>query len=158
MEPNESQNASQVEGQKAALRQVGAAGASWFYWIAGLSLVNTVIAFAGGSVRFVFGLGVTDLVSSLAAYAKQEQSAVAEPLSGIAILFSVIAAGILALFGWLAQRRMLWAYAIGMALYFGDSILCLLFQDWLAVVVHLIALFLLFRGFLAYSQLARLER
>jgi hypothetical protein len=45
-----------------------------------------------------------------------------------------------------------------MALYFGDSILCLLFQDWLAVVVHLIALFLLFRGFLAYSQLARLER
>ncbi len=153
MEPN----ASQIEERKAALQQAGAAGASWFYWIAALSLVNTVIAFAGGSIRFVFGLGITDLVSSLAAHAQQEQAAVAEPLSGIAILFSVIAAGILALFGWLAQRRMLWAYALGMALYLGDGILCLLFQAWIEVVVHLIALFLLFRGFLAYSQLARLE-
>jgi len=44
-----------------------------------------------------------------------------------------------------------------MALYLGDGILCLLFQDWIKVIVHLIALFLLFRGFLAYSQLARLE-
>lgn len=55
------------------------------------------------------------------------------------------------------HRRMLWAYATGMGLYLGDGILCLIFQDWIEVVVHIIALFLLFRGFLAYAQLSRLE-
>ncbi|MEN3001766.1 MAG: hypothetical protein ABDI19_08000 [Armatimonadota bacterium] len=148
---------SPVEEQKAALRQAGASGASWFYWIAGLSLVNTVIAFAGSNIRFVFGLGITDLVNSLAQYARQEQADIAEPLSGIAVIVSVIAAGVLALFGWLSHRQMLWAYATGIVLYLCDGILCLIFQDWIAVVVHLIALFLLFRGFLAYAQLARLE-
>ncbi len=148
---------SPIEEQKAALRQAGASGASWFYWIAGLSLVNTVLAFVGANIRFVFGLGITDLVSSLAQYARQEQADIAEPLSGIAVLVSVIAAGVLALFGWLSNRRMLWAYAIGMALYLGDGILCLLFQNWIEVAVHAIALFLLLRGFLAYLQLTRLE-
>ncbi len=152
------QQESQLELQKAALAQAGSAGASWFYWIGGLSLVNTAIALFGGTVRFVFGLGITDLISSLAAYARQEQADVAEPLSWVAVVTTVIAAAVLALFGWLSQRRLLWAYAIGMALYLGDGILCLIFQDYLAVAVHAIALFLLFRGFLAYTQLARLEQ
>ena len=31
-------------------------GARWFYWVAGLSLVNTAAAFAGGHIHFVVGL------------------------------------------------------------------------------------------------------
>ena len=34
-------------------------GASWFYWIAGLSLINSIAAVSGGSWRFILGLGIT---------------------------------------------------------------------------------------------------
>src|SRR3989441_3490956 len=41
-------------------------GAQWFYWIAGLSLINAAIAFAGQEWRFILGLGVTQVVQELA--------------------------------------------------------------------------------------------
>src|SRR5437016_14082822 len=34
-------------------------GGSWFYWIAGLSLINSAIALSGSGMRFILGLGVT---------------------------------------------------------------------------------------------------
>ena len=41
-------------------------GARWFYWVAGLSLVNTAAAFAGGHVHFMVGLGITQVVDAVA--------------------------------------------------------------------------------------------
>src|SRR2546428_11297536 len=41
-------------------------GAQWFYWIAGLSLINAAIALAGQEWRFILGLGVTQGVQELA--------------------------------------------------------------------------------------------
>src|SRR5262245_15022806 len=32
---------------------------SWFFWIAGLSVINSLIAVFGGDRRFIFGLGIT---------------------------------------------------------------------------------------------------
>jgi len=40
-------------------------GASWFFWIAGLSVINAVILLAGGSWNFLIGLGITQFVSAL---------------------------------------------------------------------------------------------
>src|SRR5438128_11293082 len=37
-------------------------GAQWFYWIAGLSLINAAIALAGQEWRFLLGLGVSRVV------------------------------------------------------------------------------------------------
>lgn len=34
-------------------------GARWFYWVAGVSLVNTVVALAGQHWRLIIGLGAT---------------------------------------------------------------------------------------------------
>ena len=36
-------------------------GASWFYWIAGLSLINSISAAAGSTWRFIVGLHYPDL-------------------------------------------------------------------------------------------------
>ena len=36
-------------------------GASWFYWIAGLSLINSISAASGSSWRFIVGLGITQI-------------------------------------------------------------------------------------------------
>src|SRR6478672_6161125 len=42
------------------------AGAKWFYWIAALSLVNSLVAIFGGQFHFVVGLGITSIVDALA--------------------------------------------------------------------------------------------
>ena len=36
-------------------------GANWFYWIAALSLVNSIIVMANGQWSFILGLGVTEI-------------------------------------------------------------------------------------------------
>ena len=37
-------------------------GANWFFWIAGLSLINSVLHLAGVSISFLIGLGLTELI------------------------------------------------------------------------------------------------
>src|SRR6266516_3067348 len=41
-------------------------GGSWFYWIAGLTLVNAVMALSGSGTRFILGLGLTQIFDKLA--------------------------------------------------------------------------------------------
>ncbi len=33
--------------------------ANWFYWLAGLSLITSLITLAGGGWGFIFSLGIT---------------------------------------------------------------------------------------------------
>ena len=40
-------------------------GANWFYWIAGLSVVNSLIFAFGGKVSFIAGLGLTQIVDGI---------------------------------------------------------------------------------------------
>jgi hypothetical protein len=37
-------------------------GTSWFFWIAGLSILNSIIFFSGSSITFVVGLGATRFI------------------------------------------------------------------------------------------------
>src|SRR5437588_12623571 len=41
-------------------------GANWFFWIAGLSVVNAVISLAEGNRHFVVGLGITEIINGVA--------------------------------------------------------------------------------------------
>src|ERR1700740_1421511 len=47
--------------QKLRAEQMVKGGASWFLWIAGLSIVNSIIGMAGGGGDFIVGLGVTQV-------------------------------------------------------------------------------------------------
>ena len=40
-------------------------GANWFYWIAGLSLVNSAIYAFGGDISFILGLAATQMVEGI---------------------------------------------------------------------------------------------
>jgi len=120
-------------------------GANWFYWIAGLSLINTVIALSGGSVRFVFGLGITMAIDSAA-----------KGMGGgaaVAVVLDLIVAGLFVLFGVFAAKGRNWAFLTGLVLYALDGLLMLLFQEWIGVIVHAWALVAIFRGFQASRQL-----
>jgi hypothetical protein len=133
-------------------------GASWFYWIAGLSMINSIGYLFGAAFSFVIGLGFTQAVDELAVElgGRAPDGATAFRVAGAAV--DLLIAGLFVLFGWSAIRRRAWAFRVGIALYILDAVLFVLVKDYLAVGFHALALYGLFRGFYAHRRLAQLER
>lgn len=116
-------------------------GGSWFYWIAGLSLINSISAFSGGGWGFIVGLGVTHLVDGIANG------------RAVALAINVVIAGIFITLGVFANRAHLWAFVVGMILYGLDGLLYLKVSAWLATGFHVFVLICLLNGFRAARQL-----
>lgn len=62
MEPQQDSPEYQAQVQAAVarveLQKRANSGAGWFFWIAGLSVVNSAISLLGGGWSFVLGLGI----------------------------------------------------------------------------------------------------
>ncbi len=126
-------------------------GASWFYWIAGLSLINSVAAYAGSGWGFIFGLAVTQVVDAIAQMAGGNVATLA------ALVIDVFIAAVLVFLGVFARRGHVWAYWVGMVLYGLDAVVSLLATYWLGVAFHAYALFSIYQGLSAYKQLHALD-
>lgn len=133
-------------------------GANTFFWIAGLSVVNTVLALAGSDTRFVIGLGITQLVDALAYFVSLDIPDSAVIIKAVAVLIDLVIVGIFTLFGYLAGRGRRWAFIVGMVLYALDALLTLVFQDWIGLAFHGFFLFGLFGGLRALNQLKNLQK
>jgi hypothetical protein len=121
-------------------------GASWCYWIAALSLINSLIALSCSNYNFILGLGVTQIIDGFGMGFEGAGKA-------IALVLDLIVVGIFVFFGVFANKRKTWAFVVGMVLYGLDSLFALLVQDWLPLGFHGFALFCLFRGFSACREL-----
>lgn len=136
-------------------------GASWFYWIAALSLINGILIEVGSSINFIFGLGVTQLVDALVFMFGQDLNSdsflVLRILGWVMILLIIV---IFILFGVFAYKRQRWAFIAGIVVYALDALLILFIweqPDLLSFAFHLIALWSLVRGFRTIGQLESLE-
>jgi hypothetical protein len=148
-----------IHNRVVALMQTGNNGANWFYWVAGLSLVNSALQLGGGGgIYFVVGLGATLLADNIAVQLAQEQPDVAIAAKALTIGFDLFVALILFGFGWLSRKRYLAVFAIGMALYVLDGLLFVVFQDWMSVAFHAFALYSMVGGFIAYRQMNIMQR
>ncbi len=123
-------------------------GGDWFFWIAGLSLVNSILMLVNAPFSFFFGLGTTDFITAYGTGAGAK---------GVALVLDVVFAGIFALFGVFARKGQRWAFLVGMLLYVLDGLVCLLFHQYLAAAVHGYALYRLFQGFQAAGHLVVLR-
>lgn len=112
------------------LEQRLARSANWFYWIAGLSLVNVFAA--KSNYEFVLGSGAVEAAPAFGATA--------------AIVIDVCVIGGFAILGFLAARRQTWAFILGMVLYALDGVIFLVAQDWIAAAFHAFVLYVLFLG------------
>jgi hypothetical protein len=122
------------------------ASGSWFYWVAALSLINSVVAFTGSEWKFIIGLGVTQMFDAIG-------SGAGGVGKGIVLLLDLVAAGVFVMFGVFANRGHLWAFIVGMVLFALDGLIFLLVQNWLGVGFHAFVLFCLFRGVVACREL-----
>ncbi len=132
-------------------------GASWFFWIAGLSLINSIVFRLGGSLTFIFGLGVSQVVDVLGKVLAEEIPEIAAPIQVASVLLGLLILAAFVLFGIFAHRRHAWAFVLGMIAYGLDALVLLAFRDFVASAFHLLALFGLYRGIRALRQLKRLE-
>ena len=110
-------------------------GARWFWWIAGLSVVNTVMIHSGGDINFVIGLGFTMMAD-----------AVFQSYKVIAFGIDAVALGVIFGLGWFAGKGHLWAFVVGAVLYGLDALIYVYFQDWMSVAFHGLALFYIIKG------------
>ena len=129
------------------LHQRFRSGASWFYWIAGLSIINSAMALSGTGWGFIVGLGITQIID---AFAKGFGSSTG---MAIAIVLDALVAGLFILFGVFAGKGHTWSFLVGMILYALDGAIFLLGPDWLALGFHVFVLFCIFSGFKACQQL-----
>lgn len=133
-------------------------GANWFFWIAGLSILNSIIFYFDGALTFVMELGLTQIVDGFVYGMSQELSTnVAGILRGMGILVNLLLAGVFVGFGYFAKKGMRWLLITGMVIYAIDAVIVGLFGDWLGVLFHLLALAGLWGGMRAIGQLAQLE-
>jgi len=116
--------------------------ATWFYIIAALSVINSLIARSPeGGKTFIFGLGMTMFFDAAGSMGHS-----------MAISLNVIVVAVFALFGFLGHKGYSWAFLAGMLIYLLDAGLCALFGLWLMAAVHAYVLYRLFRGFQASRQ------
>jgi len=141
--------------QHSGLAQRYRSGVNWFYWIAGLTIITSLIGLFGGGIRFLVSLGLTQLIDGFAA-------ALAPQLGGavqvVALILDLLVTGVFVLFGYLAGKKMLWAYIAGMVVFLLDGLLSLVFMDVIGVIAHVVVLFVLFRGLQAGRELVSLEK
>ena len=128
-------------------------GANWFFWIAGLSLLNSIIYLLNADFSFSFSLGATQIVDWFAAALIQDTPVGLVYLRALAVVINLAILAIFTGFGLLARKGKGWAFLSGMALYFLDGLLCLWAADWFAVIFHGIVLYGLLRGYMARQAL-----
>ena len=131
-------------------------GAGWFYWIAGLTLITSIITFAGGNWRFLISLGTTQIIDGIAAGLAAELGGSAPKI--IALFLDMILTAVFVVFGVLANKRLLWAYILGMAIFVIDGLISLIMQDLIGVVAHVVVLVFMVPGFLAGKKMLELEQ
>src|SRR5688572_32206720 len=114
-------------------------GSSWFYWIAGLSAINSVIYLYGSDVAFLAGLGLTQLADALVDFAIE--AGVPTAVRGVAVVFNFALVAMFAFFGYYAGKRSSFAFVVGIVIYVLDGLLMLLLGIVLAAGFHAFALF-----------------
>jgi hypothetical protein len=126
-------------------------GAGWFLTIAILSGVNSLLQIFDAKIRFIFGLGITQLVDAIAHGMGQGGTTVMLVVDGLFIVMLILCSR------W-AKTGSQGAFLGGMIAYALDGVLLLYFSMWLDAAVHAYALYMIWQGYSASRELAQLQQ
>jgi hypothetical protein len=126
-------------------------GAGWFLTIAILSGVNSLLQIFEAKIRFIFGLGITQVMDNLWQGSGQNGMILMIVVDGIFIAMLILCSK------W-AKAGSQGAFLAGMIAYALDGVLLLLFSVWLDAAVHAYALYMIWQGYAAARELAQMQR
>ena len=130
-----------IEFEKKQLTEDIQKAANWFYWIAGLSIANSLVFYFSKDLYFVVGLGITQFIDGI----------ISELMNGpnlIALILNLMIAGLFIFIGYMSRKYKKWAFVIGLAVYTLDALLYLYTGEWMAVGFHIFVIVMISRGFL----------
>ena len=116
--------------------------ADWFFWLAILSILNSLIVFYYQTPNTPIALGITQWIDGTSGVFNGAMTAGE-------LLTNILIAGVLAAFGLMARRGSDIAFVVGIFLYVIDTFLIIGLRDFFGFGVHLIALFFIVKGLLA---------
>jgi len=129
-------------------------GARWFFWIAALSVINSIIIMFEGNWSFLAGLGITYFISGFGiALAKD----IGNAANIIALVLDILVGAFFVFLGVFAGKGHTWAFIIGLVIYVLDGLIFLVFQDWLPLAFHVFVVYCLYRGLAANRTLKQYE-
>lgn len=126
-------------------------GAGWFMTIGLLSGVNALLQIFDAKIRFIFGLGITQVVDAAAHGMGQNGTIVVIVVDGLFVIMLILCSR------W-ARAGSQGAFLGGMIAYALDGVLLLVFNMWLEAAVHAYALFMIWQGFTASRELAQMQQ
>lgn len=126
-------------------------GAGWFLTIAILSGVNSLLQIFDTKIRFIFGLGITQVMDAIAHRSGQGGMMAMIVVDGLFIVMLILCSN------W-AKAGSQGAFLAGMIAYALDGVLLLLFRVWLDAAVHAYALWMIWQGFIAARELAQMQQ
>lgn len=125
-------------------------GGSWFIAVGALSGFNTLMQAFDAKIHFIFGLGITDVVNRFAQGHGQNGLIATILVDGVVV-------ALLVLCGVWARNGSPGAFMVGMIAYTLDGALFILYGGLIQVLVHGYALWRVWDGYAACSELAKLN-
>jgi hypothetical protein len=139
-----------------ALERTARIGSRWFYWIAGLSLVNTFLYYGGAPIRIALGLGFTQLVDVIV-------GSILPQLYYLSLAIDVVIAAAFVGFGYLSGRADISAFLVGLVVYVIDGLLYLGLMilgrtptGIVAIIWHGVAIYFIWKGLQTARELKNL--
>lgn len=126
-------------------------GARWFLTIGLLSGVNAILQIFDARIRFIFGLGITQVIDAVAHRMGQGGTIVMVVIDGLFVLMLILCSR------W-AKTGSQGAFLGGMIAYALDGVLLVLFSMWLDAAVHAYALWMIWQGYSASRELAQMQQ
>ena len=126
-------------------------GASWLMTIAVLSGINSLLQVFDAKIRFIFGLGITQVIDAMGRGAGQNGTILTIAADGIFIVMLILCSK------W-AKAGSQGAFVGGMIAYAFDGVLLLAFGVYLDAAVHAYALFRIWQGFTAARELLQMQQ
>jgi hypothetical protein len=135
-------------------------GTDWFFWTAGLSVINVITSIVIGMPNYVFGVANGRFVGGMAIGIAQIFG-VANWGMGVLLItqsFDLPFAGLFIAAGILARKQYRWVVKAGLVLYAVDCVIFIIFANWIGVAIHVVALWRLWIGLQALSGLRDLKK
>ncbi len=112
---------------------------NWFILIAIFSVINSVFLVVELPIKFTLGLGISEFTNGILL-------AFTGKMGLLNIVVTVFISLIYVVFWYLARKKMEWALIAGVIFYGFDTILLLVFQDFLSVAVHIVIIVFILIG------------
>ncbi len=126
-------------------------GAGWFLTIGLLSGVNALLEGFDAKIRFIFGLGITQVVDAIDRRSGQSGMIMMVVVDGLFILMLILCSK------W-AKTGSQGAFLGGMIAYALDGVMLLIFTMFLNAAVHAYALWMIWQGYAASRELAQMQQ